>query len=223
MATDATIAMLTRALEATRYAALHDPLTGLANRTLILDHLRLALARADRASTLVGVIFFDIDDFKRINDTLGHSAGDEVLVRVAERLRPTVRPADTLGRWGGDEFVVVCEDLEQPSDAAAVVDRITAGLEFPFSVAGTEIHVGASIGVALSGGSDRAAVLIAAADSAMYRAKQDRPSGPRPGPDPLSWAPGALLPGSERLTHRLHELLLSVAIGDDQPAGRDHA
>jgi predicted signal transduction protein with EAL and GGDEF domain len=92
-----------RAAEASRDAALHDPLTGLANRSLILDHLQLALARAGRRSTLAAVIFFDLDDFKRVNDTLGHAAGDELLVCIADRLRPVVRPADTLGRWGGDE------------------------------------------------------------------------------------------------------------------------
>jgi diguanylate cyclase (GGDEF)-like protein len=164
--------------EASRHAALHDPLTGLANRSLILDHLQLALARADRRSTLAAVIFFDVDDFKRVNDILGHAAGDELLVRIAERLRPAVRPADTLGRWGGDEFVVVCEDLGRASEASVIARRIAAAFEVPFTVRATELHVAVSIGVAVSGGTDdQPATLIHAADTAMYRAKGDKAEG----------------------------------------------
>ena len=171
------------AVEASRQAALHDPLTGLANRSLILDHLGLALARAGRRSTLAAVIFFDLDDFKRVNDTLGHGVGDALLVQIAERLRPVVRPADTLGRWGGDEFVVVCEDLQRASEAPAIARRIAAALEIPFTVHNAEIQVTASIGVAVSGGAgDKPALLIHAADSAMYRAKRDQAAGDGEGP-----------------------------------------
>src|SRR5438477_2670789 len=112
--------------EASHHAALHDPLTGLANRSLILDHLGNALGRAARRSVLVAVVFLDLDDFKQINDTLGHAAGDEVLKGIAARLGPAVRPGDTVGRWGGDEFVVICEDVEGVSDAASIVQRVAA-------------------------------------------------------------------------------------------------
>jgi diguanylate cyclase (GGDEF)-like protein len=217
------IARLLRAVELSRHAALHDPLTGLANRSLILDHLQLALARTDRRTGLVAVVFVDLDGFKRINDTLGHVAGDELLVRVAERLHSAVRPTDTLGRWGGDEFIVVCEDLERASDAPAIVGRVAAAFEAPFAVAGTELHVAASIGVAVSAGADQPATLIHAADSAMYQAKRAQPTRRRPGPDPapLGLPAGDGLPGHERVTRRLLELLSSVEV--DDPASPDEA
>ena len=212
--TEAEIATMVRVLMVSRHAALHDPLTGLANRSLILDHLELALARAARGTNLAAVVFFDLDDFKQINDTLGHGAGDEVLVQVAERLGPTLRPADTLGRWGGDEFVVVCEDVERVSDAAAIVSRIAAAFELPFDVAGTAIDVAASIGVAVSAGTDVPAALIAAADSAMYRAKHDHSARNGTGPNQWARAAAAELPKHERLTHRLQDLLSSLEVDD---------
>src|SRR5688500_9131710 len=195
--TEADIAALVQALVVSRHAALHDPLTGLANRSLVLDHPPLALARAGRSSTFAAVVFFDLDEFKQINDRLGHGAGDEILVQVGERLGPTLRPADTLGRWGGDEFVVVCEDLEAVSEAAAIVSRIAAAFELPFHVADTEIHVAASIGVAVSAGTDQPAALIAAADSAMYRAKQSHPVRNPKGADQPARAAAAELPKHE--------------------------
>ena len=209
-----------RAIDASRQAALHDPLTGLANRSLIIDHLNVALARAGRRSGLVAVIFLDLDDFKQINDTLGHGAGDELLVRVAERLRPTVRPADTLGRWGGDEFVAVCDDLEQAADVTVIVERIAAAFEFPFPVSGAELRVVASIGVAVSGGTDDPATLIASADSAMYRAKGDHGTRTQDGPDVPVLPTGLLPPKQEQLTLRLLELLSILADGD-APAALD--
>jgi diguanylate cyclase (GGDEF)-like protein len=164
-----------QAVEANRHAAMHDPLTGLANRSLILDHLALALARAERRPTLAAVIFIDLDDFKGINDNLGHVAGDELLVRVGERLSHAVRPADTLGRWGGDEFVVVCEDLERDSDAPGIVERIADAFEHPFEVHHLALHISASIGVAVSGhAGDGPDSLIHAADADMYRVKRDQ-------------------------------------------------
>jgi diguanylate cyclase (GGDEF)-like protein len=206
--------------EVSDHKALHDPLTGLANRSLVLDHLQLALARAGRRSTLAAVIFLDLDGFKQVNDTLGHAAGDELLVRVAERLRHVVRPADTLGRWGGDEFIVVCEDLEQASDAPAVVERIASAFEFPFGVQGAELQVVASIGVAVSGGTgDQPAMLIHAADSAMYRAKQHHPVGGRDGQaTPVFPATGAY-PKLERHTGRLLDLLSGLEVDDAPAAG----
>jgi diguanylate cyclase (GGDEF)-like protein len=209
-----TIAKLLRSVEASRHAALHDPLTGLANRSLILDHLQLALARAGRRSALAAVIFVDLDDFKQINDTWGHLAGDELLVRVADRLRPAVRPADTLGRWGGDEFVVVCEDLERASDAPAIVARVRAAFEVPFDVGDSQLRVTASIGVAVSAGTDQPATLIHAADSAMYRAKRDHPTRSQTGLRLAEFPIGAGVSKHERLARRLHEVLSSLEVDD---------
>jgi diguanylate cyclase (GGDEF)-like protein len=164
------------------HASLHDPLTGLANRALVLDHLELALARAGRRSSLAAVIFLDLDDFKLINDTLGHQAGDEILVGIAERLGAAIRPSDTLGRWGGDEFVVLCEDFDRASDTPIVVARLSAAFDAPFATLGSDFRVSASIGVAVSGGGcDRPAELIHAADCAMYQAKREPARKCRPG------------------------------------------
>jgi diguanylate cyclase (GGDEF)-like protein len=204
------------AAEARDHAALHDPLTGLANRSLILDHLNLALARAARRGTLTAVLFLDLDDFKRVNDTLGHAAGDELLVSVARRLGPAVRPADTLGRWGGDEFVVVCEDLERVSDGPAIVHRVAAAFDLPFEINGTLLSVEASIGVALSGGDDdQPAALIHAADLAMYRAKRGDGDGERAGHEmPVFPSDDEWRPKLERVTGRLHDLLASIEVDE---------
>jgi diguanylate cyclase (GGDEF)-like protein len=159
--------------EGQRRAALQDPLTGLPNRALILDHLRLALARSERQPSTVGVLFVDLNRFKMINDTLGHQAGDAVLVATAERLRSALRPPDTVGRLGGDEFVVVCEDIGGRSDALAVAARLVASLEAPVKVAGRDVRIRASIGVAVSTtGATDAAALLTEADGAMFWAKR---------------------------------------------------
>lgn len=211
-----------RASEVSRDAALHDPLTGLANRSLILDHLQLALARARRRSTLAAVIFFDLDDFKRVNDNLGHAAGDELLVRIAERLRPVVRPADTFGRWGGDEFVVVCEDLAWAYEAFAIAHRIAATFDVPFPLSDGKLQVAASIGVAVSGGGyDQPAALINAADSAMYKAKRDQAQVGREGREPPFSQAGLWRPKLERLTDRLIDLLGGAEVVDASGAGRE--
>jgi len=208
------------AAAASHHASVHDPLTGLANRALILDHLRLALARADRRSSLAAVIFLDLDGFKPINDSLGHNAGDEILVRIAERLQAAVRPSDTLGRWGGDEFVVVCEDLERASDAPAIVARLAATFDDPFTTHGTELRVSASIGVAVSGGGDdRPAALIHTADAAMYRAKHDLAGGNGEAAALVFPASGGK-PKLEQLMGRLLDLL-SVPELEDRPGDTD--
>ena len=200
------------AAAASEHASLHDPLTGLANRSLILDHLHLALARADRRSSLTAVIFLDLDDFKPINDTLGHRAGDDILVSISDRLRSAVRPSDTLGRWGGDEFVVVCEDLELTSDAPAIVARLAAVFDEPFTTFGTELNVTASIGVAVSGGGDdRPAALIHAADAAMYRVKHEVQAGERQEPATPVFPSAVKKPSLELLIGRLVELLADAA------------
>ncbi len=198
-----------QAVEVSRHAGLHDPLTGLANRSLVLDHLDLALKRAVRRSSLVAVIFLDLDDFKRINDTLGHVAGDELLVGVAERLRDTVRPTDTVGRWGGDEFVVVCEDFERALDILVIIERIAAAFEFPLNIQDRAYSVVASVGVAVSGDIDEPSALIAAADSEMYRYKRSKGD-----PGMLRWGGSMFPPKQERLTLRLLELLSTVSGAD---------
>ena len=158
--------------EEQRHAALHDPLTGLPNRALIFDHLSLALARAPRQPSPVGVLFVDLERFKQVNDTLGHEAGDALLVAVAGRLAGALRPSDTLGRLGGDEFLVVCEDIGGDAEALAVARRLGGAFETPFRLGGRDVIVAASIGVAVSGpGAEEPAALVGKADAAMYSSK----------------------------------------------------
>jgi len=152
------------------YRANHDPLTGLANRSLFLDRLRLALLRRDRARHPVTVAFVDLDGFKDVNDSEGHVAGDEVLRSVAERISRSVRPADTAARWGGDEFVVLCEDV---GDGGHVECRLADAISRqPYRIGARDYWLTASVGTATSPpGPSVAAELVAAADAAMYRAK----------------------------------------------------
>jgi len=157
-----------RSEEQMRHEALHDPLTGLANRTLLRDRLEHALARTEREGAVTGVLFADLDDFKRINDRFGHAAGDAVLSEVAARLRAAVRPADTVARYGGDEFVVVCEKIDE-TGALALARRLDAALRRPIATDGETHRLTASIGIAL-GRSDPEA-LLARADAAVYQAK----------------------------------------------------
>ena len=164
-----------KALEA-RFAeqALHDPLTGLANRTLLLDRIRLELARAGRVGG-VALFYLDVDDFKAINDRWGHDAGDEVLVRVARRLSRTVRPGDTVGRIGGDEFVVVCGGLEGSEALAEMQDRIAQAVARPLLLGGGTELVTASVGVSIGKGmAEEPEALIRRADEAMYEVKRRR-------------------------------------------------
>ena len=154
------------------YEATHDGLTGLPLRNLLIDHLELALAGARRRSSEVAVLFIDLDHFKRVNDSLGHTAGDELLVKVAERLQSAVREGDTPGRFGGDEFVIVCPEIGGVADALAVAERIRIALEAPFSVRGTEAFVGASVGVVVADGASDPGTLLKHADIAAYHAKE---------------------------------------------------
>jgi len=151
-----------------RHDALHDPLTGLANRTLLYDRLHHALAQAEREHGETGVLFVDLDNFKQINDLHGHRVGDELLSELGARLQTAVRPADTVARIGGDEFVVVCEHADEPG-ALALADRLEAAIGVPVSAGGTEHRLSASIGIAI--GHDDAETLIREADAAVYRAK----------------------------------------------------
>ncbi len=153
-----------------RHQALHDPLTGLPNRVLFLDRLEHALAR--RGST-VAVLFLDLDHFKVVNDSKGHAAGDGLLVDVAPRLREAVRPGDTIGRFGGDEFGILLEEVAGERGAVEVAARIGAAFTRPFVVDGSEHFATASIGIALGRGTDvEGASLVRDADAAMYRAKE---------------------------------------------------
>ncbi|MGZ4327772.1 MAG: sensor domain-containing protein [Solirubrobacteraceae bacterium] len=166
-----------RAEQALAYQALHDPLTGLPNRALFLDRLQISLANSRRRRGTVAVLFLDIDNFTVINDSLGHRAGDELLSMVATRISAALRPGDTVARFGGDEFVVLAEQISGVQDAVVIAERISSTFNEPFSLELGENFVSASIGIALSGSSpEDAEDLIRGADSAMYRAK-DRGRG----------------------------------------------
>jgi diguanylate cyclase (GGDEF)-like protein/PAS domain S-box-containing protein len=156
-----------------RYQALHDPLTGLPNRTLLQDRLQHALDRAERGDEHVGALFIDLDHFKVINDSLGHDVGDELLMLVAARLTTVLRKGDTLGRLGGDEFMVIAESGGEPADLVRLADRLGAALQEPFMVRSDELTITASIGIASDGGSGGgdSRALVRDADAAMYRAK----------------------------------------------------
>jgi len=159
--------------EEERFLAYHDTLTGLPNRRLLDDRLRQALHLAQRRDRRVAAMLVDLDDFKRVNDELGHRSGDAVLREVAERLAGCVRKADTLARQGGDEFVIVIPDLAQESDCSVVAEKILHALQAPFHADGREFSIGASIGISIhpadAGDGD---ALLRNADAAMYRAKQ---------------------------------------------------
>lgn len=150
-----------------------DALTGLPNRVLFRDRLERALAMAARTSTLLGLFFLDLDGFKLVNDRLGHAAGDELLRKVADRLRLALRESDSVARMGGDEFTVLTQGLKRPEDAGVTADRILLEFRTPFPVAGTEVSVGASLGLSLFplDASD-ADALMRHADAAMYSAKK---------------------------------------------------
>jgi diguanylate cyclase (GGDEF)-like protein/PAS domain S-box-containing protein len=154
------------------HGAHHDPLTGLANRALLVDRLQHALARSARSGAAVAVLFADLDRFKVVNDSLGHAAGDALLVEVAARLQATLRLEDTIARLGGDEFVMVCSDLGGPREAEVIAGRVVAALSRPHDLDGTEVIAPPSIGIALASGAGvDAEDLIADADLAMYQAK----------------------------------------------------
>jgi diguanylate cyclase (GGDEF)-like protein len=158
-----------------REAVLHDALTGLPNRLLIRERLEHALLRGRRSGRTTAVFFLDLDEFKVINDTYGHRIGDELLVAVAERLTAVLRPGDSVARLSGDEFVVLCEDLEDSSIADEIAVRFDQALAQPFVLSGAELPTGASIGIAFTGrGSETAEELIHDADVAMYRIKRER-------------------------------------------------
>ena len=163
-----------RGQAALAHMALHDSLTGLPNRALLIDRTTLALARVERTGHRLALLFLDLDRFKLVNDSLGHEAGDRLLCLVAERIRDLIRPSDTVARLGGDEFMVLCDEIHDERQAKMVAERLSGGLAEPFLVGDREVFVGASIGIAFGNGRETPpGELIRDADQAMYRAKQN--------------------------------------------------
>ena len=159
-----------RVEERMRHDAVHDPLTGLANRILLRDRLELALARCEREGGETGVFFVDLDNFKRVNDVYGHATGDAVLAEVGGRLQGALRPSDTVARLGGDEFVAICEQVDEPT-ALALGERIQEAVRVPIQAGRFKGGLSASIGIAL--GHENPDLLLAHADVAVYRAKAE--------------------------------------------------
>ncbi|MDQ1725453.1 MAG: hypothetical protein QOG52_2481, partial [Frankiaceae bacterium] len=154
------------------HLARHDPLTGLPNRALFADRVQLGVALCLRSPRPMAVLFIDLDGFKGVNDSLGHDAGDQLLIAVANRLRICVRPGDTVGRLGGDEFAVLLQEMRTDSGAVEVADRILAALREPLRIGGIDVSIGASIGIAIRADEVEASTLLRHSDLAMYRAKE---------------------------------------------------
>ncbi|OWY63549.1 hypothetical protein B7486_52490, partial [cyanobacterium TDX16] len=162
-----------RAQDRLAHQAVHDALTGLPNRTLLLDRLSGALQRSGGDRGAVAVLFLDVDRFKVINDSLGHTVGDQLLVAFAQRLREAVRPEDTVARFGGDELVVILERVASMDEVGGVADRIDAALRAPFRLGESEVVLTSSIGIAVGEGpKDTPETILRNADTAMYRAKE---------------------------------------------------
>jgi diguanylate cyclase (GGDEF)-like protein/PAS domain S-box-containing protein len=158
--------------EQLRHQAFHDALTGLPNRALFMDRLGHALARVERSTESVAVLFLDLDNFKLVNDSLGHEAGNQLLAGVAERLKACFRPEDTVARLGGDEFAALLEDVADRGDATRAALRMAEVLRPPFVLGEREVFARPSIGIAVhASGEVRAEDLMQSADRAMYRAK----------------------------------------------------
>jgi diguanylate cyclase (GGDEF)-like protein len=155
--------------------ATHDALTGLPNRLLLFDRIEHALRMTARSGQRLAALFVDLDGFKAVNDRLGHQAGDEVLRVAAERISDAVRDADTVARFGGDEFVVLCENVGEPERPVEIASRIIAALNRPFVVSAGAASISASVGIAVSEGCDEPNGLLMRADQAMYAAKQHGP------------------------------------------------
>src|SRR5206468_13128309 len=167
LATIMDVTEMRRVEDELRRRAVHDDLTGLPNRTLLTDRLEQALARVQReGNSAVAVMFIDLDHFKLVNDSWGHTTGDALLRQVAERIRTAIRPGDTVARFGGDEFVVVCE-VTDANEAEQIARRVVGSLTDRFEVEGQTMYAGASVGIAVSPPAS-AGELLRFADVAMY-------------------------------------------------------
>ena len=155
-----------------KHQAFHDPLTGLANRALFRDRVSHALTLAQRQKRSIMVLFLDLDDFKKVNDSLGHGEGDRLLVAAAERFESCSRATDTVARLGGDEFAILIEDVPAVEDKDRLIERLTAAMQRPFVLSGNEVHINASVGIAVASGNETADDLLRNADVAMYTAKR---------------------------------------------------
>jgi diguanylate cyclase (GGDEF)-like protein len=160
-----------RAEKALEYQAFHDALSGLPNRALFTTRLERALEHAASGHSTIAVLFLDLDNFKFINDTLGHAAGDELLVIVAERLRACVRPGDTVARLGGDEFTILLEGSVTEDTAEDIARRASESLQQPVRLGGQDVVANVTIGIALDDGSRSPGDLLRAADVALYAGK----------------------------------------------------
>jgi len=206
--------------------ALHDPLTKLPNRLLLMDRARQAVARLRRSHGPIALLFIDLDRFKAINDNLGHAVGDHLLISVAERLAEMLRDSDTVARLGGDEFVILAEDLDSDAEALAVAERVLHALEEPFLVGSAEVSMLASVGVSISHDPEAEPEdLLREADVAMYRAKGSGGHNLELFNEDLRREANARLELEDRLEHALprHELLLEyqslVALTGGKPVG----
>jgi diguanylate cyclase (GGDEF)-like protein len=176
-----------RTKEEFRNLAYHDALTGLPNRSLLHDRLGLAIEHAHRQASHLAVLFLDLDDFKVVNDSFGHTFGDRFLVELATRLRSCVRGGDTVARFGGDEFVVLLDNVTGAEDAAHVATKVRSAVQAPFRHDDHEVSIAASIGVSVYPGNGSSPdELLTSADANMYRDKQGAP------PTPSSEVPGAI-------------------------------
>jgi diguanylate cyclase (GGDEF)-like protein len=156
-----------------RESSMHDALTGLPNRILLLERLEHSLQRCRRSRKIVGILFADLDRFKSVNDMHGHLIGDDLLVAVAERLTGLIRPGDTVARMSGDEFVILCEDLDEKTQADLIAARVVEALSTPFELSGIRVDISASVGIAFTGLEERfPEQLLRDADIAMYQAKR---------------------------------------------------
>jgi diguanylate cyclase (GGDEF)-like protein len=169
----ATVAALQQSEANLADRVLHDALTGLPNRTLFLDRLRQALASSHRDASTVAVLYVDVDHFKVVNDTLGHEAGDALLVEIANRLSASMREGDTVARFGGDEFTVCARGLREPAEASQLADRMSHAVAAPISLPGGRIATHLSIGISISGDAPTTAEeMLREADAGLYRVKR---------------------------------------------------
>src|SRR5215204_2351435 len=157
-----------------RYQALHDPLTNLPNRALFLDRLEQELVSAERVGRVVAVLFIDLDNFKVINDSLGHHLGDRLLVEVSRRLSNSLRSRDSAARFGGDEFTILLTNLLDTGGAVRVTRRLLDALHEPFVIGKHEVAVSASVGIALGNDTAKPSDLLQNADTALYQAKRTK-------------------------------------------------